>query len=194
MPRVFKTHDLKKLLKSQSSPQKPGQKTAQKPPQQKEDSLSQTLQQLLKHGRRIREKKMNKTEKTFSLLLEEAKKNGEILKWHFEEITLKLAPNTRYTPDFLAVLPCGAWHIFEIKGHLEDDAAVKFKTACEKFPEITFQMVKKKKGAWQTLFKIPSKIRAKTLLQIPKEKRGNPPKDTTQDNLTKNLKKPKKKK
>jgi len=141
MPRPLTQKELKALLQKQKTP--PSKASPQK-----------TLQGILQQGRRIREKKMNKTETAFAALLEHAKKTGEILRWHFEEITLKIAPNTRYTPDFLAVLPEGNWHIFEIKGHLEDDASVKFKAASQKFPEITFQMLRRKKGQWETLFKI----------------------------------------
>lgn len=100
---------------------------------------------------------MNQTEKSFSELLERARQEGVIVKWHFEEITLKIAPNTRYIPDFVAVMPEGRWEIFEIKGHLEDDAAVKFKAAAEKFPELGFHMLKKKRGNWETIYHLPSR-------------------------------------
>ena len=145
MPRPFKPKEIQEILRKQTTQQK-------KPI----TNIAKTLDQLFKQTRRIREKKMNKTEREFSKTLEKAKKEGQIERWHFEHVTLKLAPNTRYTPDFVAVLPNGRWHIFEIKGHLEDDAAVKFKTACEKFPEISFQMIRRKKGAWETLFNLPS--------------------------------------
>lgn len=115
------------------------------------------LQEILSRGRKIRAKGMNQTEKAFSQLLEQARQEGVILKWHFEEITLKIAPNTRYIPDFVAVMPEGRWEIFEIKGHLEDDAAVKFKAAAEKFPEIGFHMLRKIRGTWQTIYHLPSR-------------------------------------
>jgi hypothetical protein len=119
---------------------------------------SETLKGILRRGRKIREKKMNKTEREFSKILEKAKVEGEILRWNFEEISLKIGPNTRYIPDFVAVLPNGRWQIFEIKGHLEDDAAVKFKTAAEKYPEISFHMLRKSKGRWVTVYNLPSEV------------------------------------
>lgn len=117
-----------------------------------------TLKEILSRKRRIREKKMNKTENSFSKLLEKAREEGEILRWHFEEVSLKIGPNTRYIPDFIAVMPSGRWQVFEIKGHLEDDAAVKFKTAAEKYPEISFHMLRKVKGQWVTVYNLPSEI------------------------------------
>jgi hypothetical protein len=116
---------------------------------------------LISRGTRIRQKGMNKTETLFSKLLEGAQAKGEIIRWHFESITLKIAPNTRYIPDFVAVLPNGHWQVFEIKGHLEDDAAVKFKAAAEKFPEISFHMLSRKKGEWKTIYNIPSPYNTK---------------------------------
>jgi hypothetical protein len=101
---------------------------------------------------------MNKTEREFSELLDEAGERGEILRWQFEEVTLKIAPSTRYIPDFIAVLPNGNWQVFEIKGHLEDDAAVKFKAAAEKYPEISFHMLKKQRGQWVTVYNLPSRL------------------------------------
>lgn len=117
------------------------------------------LKPLLAQGRKISEAEMNQTETAFSEVLEEAKKAGEIQKWHFEAVTLKVAPNTRYKPDFLAVLPDGHWQFFEIKGHLRDDAAVKFKTAAEKYPELSFMMIRRKQGRWETIYNLPSKNR-----------------------------------
>jgi hypothetical protein len=124
----------------------------------KSSSGNDTLRDIMKRKRRIREKKMNKTELAFSKILEKAKFEGEILRWNFEEISLKIGPNTRYIPDFIAVLPNGRWQVFEIKGHLEDDAAVKFKTAAEKYPEISFHMLRRTKGRWVTVYNLPSEI------------------------------------
>lgn len=179
MPRAFKAKDLRHLLEKQaqsSGPREKGRAPAPTHP------LAKTLSQVLQHGRRIREKKMNKTEQAFSEILEKARQKGEILKWHFEEITLKIAPNTRYTPDFIAVLPSGAWHVFEIKGHLEDDASVKFKSAAQKFPEISFQMLRRKKGAWETVFKIPA---ANSLPLLPLDCPNTPKKSERPKTLTK---------
>lgn len=116
------------------------------------------LGEILSRKRRIREKGMNKTEREFSEILDHAVENGEILRWQFEEISLKIAPSTRYIPDFIAVMPNGNWQVFEIKGHLEDDAAVKFKAAAEKYPEISFHMLKKQKGKWETVYNLPSRL------------------------------------
>lgn len=117
------------------------------------------LIEILSRKRRIKENGMNKTEREFSEILDNALSLGEIIRWQFEEVSLKIAPSTRYIPDFLAVLPTGAWQVFEIKGHLEDDAAVKFKAAAEKYPEISFHMLKKQKGQWVTVYNLPSRLK-----------------------------------
>jgi hypothetical protein len=129
-----------------------------KTPNSKESETPSPLKELLSRKRRIKEKGMNKTEREFSEILNQALESGEIIRWQFEEVTLKIAPSTRYIPDFLAVLPSGAWQVFEIKGHLEDDAAVKFKAAAEKYPEISFHMLKKQRGQWLTVYNLPSRL------------------------------------
>lgn len=120
---------------------------------------SGVLNGLLSQKRKISEAGMNQTEAAFSLLLEEARQADEIQCWRFEAVTLTVAPNTRYKPDFLAVLPGGHWQFFEIKGYLRDDAAVKFKTAAEKYPELSFMMIRRKKGQWETVYNLPAKNR-----------------------------------
>lgn len=122
-----------------------------------------TLKELLASPKKIREKQMNKTEETFAALLEKAQADGEILRWEFEPVSLRVGPNTRYNPDFLIVLkPDRHWQLVEIKGHLRDDAAVKFKDCAEKYPEFSFLMIKKKKGKpreWEVIYNLPSKLR-----------------------------------
>src|SRR6266436_6653522 len=43
---------------------------------------------------------MNRTEKEFAVILEAMKRNGEILRYEYEGITLRWA-GIRYTPDFV---------------------------------------------------------------------------------------------
>ena len=151
----------------------------------RKDSGTGTLAGLLSQKRKISESGMNKTEELFSHLLEASKKAGEIADWQFEAVTLKVAPNTRYKPDFLAVLPCGHWQFFEIKGHLRDDAAVKFKTAAQRYPSASFMMLRRRKGAWETIYNLPSPSRPNgkptpKALTAPKKRgkkiQGKPPK------------------
>lgn len=144
---VFDSRLLKKIGGNKNSPT--GQTLNEK--------LSK-LGEILSRSRRIKEKGMNKTEKEFSKILDSALASGEIARWQFEEVTLKIAPSTRYIPDFVAVMPTGTWQVFEIKGHLEDDAAVKFKAAAEKYPEISFHMLKKQNGQWVTVYNLPSRL------------------------------------
>lgn len=86
---------------------------------------------------------------------------GEVIAWTFEPFALKLAPRTTFTPDFLVQLgPAGPWFVekligrsrivaaeldtdgllvcVDVKGHREDDARAKIKTAAELFPMFLF--------------------------------------------------------
>lgn len=92
--------------------------------------------------------KLNKTERRF---YEWVKRRDGFLWIGVQNVTLKLADDTRYTPDFIGVRPDGvtAW---EVKGFMRDDAAVKLKIAARQFSWIDFVLVtetKGKKGEWE---------------------------------------------
>jgi hypothetical protein len=82
----------------------------------------------------LKEPDMNGTERKYAQLLELRQKAGEILWWKFEGLTLKLADDTRYTPDFVVMLKDGMIECHETKGHWRDDALVKIKVASAQFP------------------------------------------------------------
>lgn len=84
---------------------------------------------------------MNKTEARYSQELELKKRAGLIMHYVFEGITFKLAPDTRYTPDFLVVY-LDRFELHEVKGFFRDDAKVKLKVAASKFPWFVFKLVK----------------------------------------------------
>lgn len=77
---------------------------------------------------------MNKTEAAYAALLQLRKDAGQLAGFWFEAVTLKLAKDTRYTPDFLVQLKDGTMEFHEVKGYWEDDARVKIKVAAEMFP------------------------------------------------------------
>lgn len=91
---------------------------------------------------------MNQTEAEYGALLDLRTGHDDVAWFAFECITLKLAADTRYTPDFLVMRHDGTLECHEIKGHWEDDALVKIKVAAEKFPFrfISAQKLPKKYG------------------------------------------------
>jgi hypothetical protein len=105
--------------------------------------------------------KMNKTEAEFALMLEAQKRNGEILRYEFEGITLRWA-DMRYTPDFVVFcapmsdLPTSIItpiKLFEVKGaHIWDRDIVRFKGARAYWPEFAFEMWQKTKAGWTLKF------------------------------------------
>lgn len=100
---------------------------------------------------RMKAGKMNGLESEYAALLEARKIAGEIAWYKFECITLKLADDTRYTPDFAVMLADGAMEMHEVKGFWRDDARIKIKIAADMFP---FRFVsarkrpKKASGGW----------------------------------------------
>lgn len=91
---------------------------------------------------------MNKTEEAYAAHLEKRKLAGEISDYKYEAYTLKLAKDTRYTPDFMVLLPDGTMEFHEVKGYWQDDAKVKIKVAARLFPHV-FLAVRKVKKDWE---------------------------------------------
>lgn len=95
---------------------------------------------------------MNKTEAAYGERLELLKRAGEVLWYAYEAITLKLAKDTRYTPDYMVMDKNGFLALHECKGYWDDKAKVKIKVASALFP---FQFIAVKKlpkkdgGNWE---------------------------------------------
>jgi hypothetical protein len=88
--------------------------------------------------------KLNKTESLFWQYLQ-----NQICAWvGCQCITLKLADDTRYTPDFWSI-ENGKLFAYEVKGFWRDDAKVKVKVAARTFPWISFRVVQKQKDHWK---------------------------------------------
>ena len=86
---------------------------------------------------------MNKLEATYAMSLEAKKRAGKIVLWRYERVTLKLADDTRYTPDFYVLELDGSVSLVEVKGFMRDDALVKLKVAASQFPEFRFYLWQK---------------------------------------------------
>ena len=91
--------------------------------------------------------RMNKLEAAYAQLLDLRKHAGEILWWKFEGMTLKLAGDTRYTPDFSVVTFSGSLNFYETKGFMREAARVRLNVAASMFP-FPFYLVRRVKGDW----------------------------------------------
>lgn len=91
--------------------------------------------------------KLNKTERSFLDLLREREQRGIIEQIGVQDMTLKLADDCRYTPDFRAVVD-RRLTFYETKGFFRDDAKVKLKVAARQFRWARFVLVTKEKQGW----------------------------------------------
>jgi hypothetical protein len=107
---------------------------------------------------------MNKVESEFALMLEAQKRNGEILRYEFEGITLRWS-GVCYTPDFVVFYDDRSnykeqWHttikLIEIKGAFTKG---KYERAIERFLhaktywlEFQFEMWQKAENGWKRKF------------------------------------------
>lgn len=97
-------------------------------------------------------RKMNATESAYAAMLEQSKRFGAIFDYRHEGMTLLLANDTRYIPDFVVSLPSLKTSFKEIRfvevkrewktkagkkptgrPHIEDDSRVKMAVAAEQF-------------------------------------------------------------
>ncbi len=114
----------------------------------------------VKIGKRGR---MNKTEAEFAMILEAMKRNGEILRYEFEGVTLRFA-GVRYTPDFVVIAdtvktPIGnelrCVKFIEVKGPFikgnRERAVERFRHAKTFWPEFTFECHQRTKDGWRQI-------------------------------------------
>ncbi len=85
--------------------------------------------------------RMNGLEARYAGRLEAMKRAGKLVCWKFEEIKLRMADGTFYTPDFFIMLPDGSVGFHETKGFWRDDARAKIKIAAELYPMFFFVAV-----------------------------------------------------
>ena len=90
------------------------------------------------------EQKLNKLERAWLAVMRQ-RNYAEI---GIQSITLKIGNDTRYTPDFSAVVD-GVFTFFETKGFFRDDAKVKIKVTARQFRWARFVLVEKTKGQWK---------------------------------------------
>ena len=101
----------------------------------------------------LRKQKMNSLEAAYERVLRRRKLVGEVIWYDFEGITLKLADDTRFTPDFPVLLASGFLEMHETKGRMREDAWLKLKMAAKGFPFRFFVIKlqsKKLGGGWVT--------------------------------------------
>jgi len=91
------------------------------------------------------EEKLNKTEKRYLEYLRRLNPP-----WiGIQKITLKLADDTRLTPDFNYLDPTGRMVFVDVKGFQREDALIKMKVAARMFSWATFIIAKEIKNGWQ---------------------------------------------
>ena len=92
------------------------------------------------------EAKLNKTERAYHEHLKRLN-----YPWiGVQNLTFKLADDTRFTPDF-TVVEANEMRCIDVKGFQREDALIKIKVAARMFPWVTFAIVKKEKDGWNTL-------------------------------------------
>lgn len=93
---------------------------------------------------------MNGSEQRYAQHLDYRIRKGEIVAYWFEPLKFRLADKTWYAVDFLVMLADGLLELHELKGFLEDDAAVKMKVQAEAYWVFPVKLIREKpKNVWQ---------------------------------------------
>lgn len=98
--------------------------------------------------------RMNKGEAAYAGHLDALRAAGSVTAWWFEFVTLRLADDTHYRPDFLVLRPDGALELHEVKGrkgesfYATEDAWLKVKWAAEATPFPIRVVWPAKGGGW----------------------------------------------
>jgi hypothetical protein len=87
---------------------------------------------------------MNKTEAAYARSLDALR-----ITYGFEEITLRLGDDCRYTPDFWVLGADDVLEFHEVKGFWRDDAKVKIRVAAERYPHFRFLAFRYVRGIWE---------------------------------------------
>ena len=96
-------------------------------------------------------RKMNATERGFSINLEAQRRTGDIDDYKFESVKLRISDRCFYTPDFVVERTHQRPLIIEIKGpFIREDALIKFKAAKELHHWADFEMHQRSTdGSWK---------------------------------------------
>ncbi len=90
---------------------------------------------------------MNRLEAAYAQHLGLRRAAGEVEWFAYEAVKLRLAGKTFLTVDFFLMLASGELEAHEVKGHIEDDAAVKLKVAAAMYPW-RFVLVRASPSGW----------------------------------------------
>lgn len=95
---------------------------------------------------------MNKTEARYASYLEQLRHLGTVVDWLYEPVSIKLAINTHYKPDFIVILADGSMEVIDVKGsnkNIQDDSLAKIKIVADLWWFAVVKIVMpSKNGGW----------------------------------------------
>lgn len=93
--------------------------------------------------------RMNRTEAAYGEYLLARMVDGDLVWFEFSPMKFRLADRSWYTPDFIVMRPGGELEAHEVKGHMEDDAAVKLRVFARLYPMFRLFLVRRAKHTWK---------------------------------------------
>jgi hypothetical protein len=112
-------------------------------------SPNETAPSFVAKGRIAKPRGMNRLEEDYGGHLLARRSVGEVVWYAYEGITLKLADDTRYTPDWAVLLKSGEMELHEVKGpHAREDSIVKLRVTARLFPFRVLLVTRDDDGGW----------------------------------------------
>jgi hypothetical protein len=93
---------------------------------------------------------MNRLEADYAAHLDARQAAGEIHRYWYEPIKMRLADKTFYSPDFVVIAADLSVEVHEVKGFMRDDANVKLKVAASMYACFRFMLAtrRRKSDPW----------------------------------------------
>ncbi|MFH1731957.1 MAG: DUF1064 domain-containing protein [Planctomycetota bacterium] len=93
--------------------------------------------------------RMNRLEAAYAEHLLSRMIDGDVADFEFAALKFRLANRSWYTPDFLVTRPDGTLELHEVKGHMQDDAAVKLRLMPRLWWRFRLFVVRRaRRGSW----------------------------------------------
>ena len=85
---------------------------------------------------------MNRLETDWAAILEARRIAGEIVKWWYEPVSMRLAAKGAwYKPDFMVIDSDGFVEFHETKGFMREAANVRLKVVADLYPHFLFRLI-----------------------------------------------------
>lgn len=97
---------------------------------------------------RVDDRYRSKTERDYAARLDTIRGAGEIVRYGYECMKVRISASHWYTPDFFVVFPDGHVEIHEVKGYLRRHESIAYSVVAEVISPIPLVLVQRAGRGW----------------------------------------------